>query len=264
MNQGTSIETSNFREEGCVSMQKSQASRGLALIKPGDQFGQLTVIQLAGTGGKVYWLCRCSCGEQVEVSTTSLRAGYKKSCGCLQASQKLQVNAGDRFGEWVLVERRENYRKKQQWLCRCSCEKQTEKVLLLQNLTRGLSKSCGCHKSKVLSWLRKKDNITHGDSRCGHYYLLYLQYRAMLGRCYYAKNASAKYYSQRGISVCDEWQGLGGYEKFKAWAVSNGWKPTLSLDRRENDGNYSPENCRWVTMLVQAGNRRKPEKKVRQ
>ena len=64
-----------------------------------------------------------------------------------------------------------------------------------------------------------------------------------------------KHYGGRGIRVCAEWD--ANYLTFKSWALSNGYKDRLTLDRINNDGNYEPSNCRWVTNDVQLKNRRK-------
>jgi hypothetical protein len=60
-------------------------------------------------------------------------------------------------------------------------------------------------------------------------------------------------YGGRGITICNEWQ---SFSAFRGWAMSNGYADHLTIDRRDNDGNYCPENCRWVTMKVQQNNKR--------
>lgn len=75
----------------------------------------------------------------------------------------------------------------------------------------------------------------------------------MLNRCY---NANHKYYNRyggRGITVCDEWK--NNFQAFYDWAISNGYRDDLTLDRKDNDNGYSPENCRWTTKKEQSNNR---------
>ena len=85
------------------------------------------------------------------------------------------------------------------------------------------------------------------------YSRVYKAWKRMLNRCYDPNNASYKYYSGR-IEVCTEWR--YSFENFLRWSLGNGWQKNLSLDRIDNDGNYEPSNCRWVTMKQQGRNRR--------
>ena len=85
---------------------------------------------------------------------------------------------------------------------------------------------------------------------------LYKRYIDMKGRCYNPNNYNYKHYGARGIKVCDEWLGKDGYKNFEKWALENGYKKELSLDKINNDGNYNPENCRWVNQRIQNINKR--------
>lgn len=82
---------------------------------------------------------------------------------------------------------------------------------------------------------------------------LYKTYWAMLNRCYNNKLKSYYRYGGRGIKVCDEWK--NDFLSFKKWALNNGYSEDLTLDRKNNDGNYEPHNCRWTTIRVQSNNR---------
>ena len=85
---------------------------------------------------------------------------------------------------------------------------------------------------------------------------LYKRYCDMKSRCYNKNKKNYKYYGGRGIKVCDEWLGENGYNSFKKWALENGYKKELSLDKIDNNGNYSPNNCRWTTRRIQNINKR--------
>ena len=81
---------------------------------------------------------------------------------------------------------------------------------------------------------------------------LYGSYRAMKMRCFEPSYHHYNRYGGRGITVCQEWR--ESYSSFKKWAYESGYKPGLSLDRIDNDGNYCPENCRWVLQKEQVRN----------
>jgi hypothetical protein len=147
------------------------------------------------------------------------------------------------FGRWTVLEYKGvDKNTKPLWLCRCECG--NEKVVFARSLVRGASKSCGC--------LRKESNTARLAKRnSGH--KLYDRLSSMKQRCYNPKNEAYKYYGGRGVRVCDEW--LNDSQLFVDWALANGWQEGLEIDRIDNDGDYSPNNCQWVTDKINSRNR---------
>lgn len=84
---------------------------------------------------------------------------------------------------------------------------------------------------------------------------IYTKWKNMKARCYVEKKDNYKYYGGRGIKICDEW--LNSFDTFYDWAISNGYKDGLTIDRINSDGNYEPSNCRWADKWEQAINKRK-------
>lgn len=156
---------------------------------------------------------------------------------------------GQRFGHLVAI--RPEGRSddgKVLWICRCDCgNTATVRSSLLNS---GHTKSCGCMKSEKLGEFNRETKTTHHETKTR----LYREWRGMRRRCSAASGEKHENYVKRGIAVCTEW--TNSFEAFRDWALANGYRDDLTLDRIDNDGNYCPQNCRWVTMEVQNNNRR--------
>jgi hypothetical protein len=164
---------------------------------------------------------------------------------------------GLRFGRLVVLRKiQEACRKKDQkrteekWLCLCDCEKKTEvfRSALLRNKPVP-TRSCGCLSVEMTS----NRSVTHGDSKSR----LYGIWENMKSRCYNKRNDNYLYYGGREITVCESWK--SSFSAFRDWALSNGYNDSLTIDRIDSDGNYTPENCRFITMERQNNNRRSNE-----
>lgn len=135
------------------------------------------------------------------------------------------------------------------WLCKCECG--NEKIVARDKLVVGNTKSCGCAKSKFFTNLNKKHGLSHSR--------LWRVWCNIKKRCYYKNHKAYKEYGERGITVCEEW--LNDFQAFHDWAMANGYnenapKGQCTIDRINNNGNYEPNNCKWVSMKEQARNKR--------
>ena len=146
---------------------------------------------------------------------------------------------GQKFGRWTVLEEADRQCGGVRWKCRCECG--TVRNVLAGSLRKGASTSCGCYNREVIT--------THGKSHTK----LHHAWSSMKDRCTNPNAQEADRYINRGIKVCDEW--LNSYEAFEEWALANGFRDGLSLDRIDNDGNYEPSNCRWATAKEQCRNR---------
>lgn len=130
------------------------------------------------------------------------------------------------------------------YMCLCECGNQKE--IWSNSVVSGKTKSCGC-----LNKSKPSNNITHHKSNTKLYHI----YKGMKSRCYNTKNKAYPYYGARGIHICEIWLGKDGAKNFIEWAETNGYKEGLSIDRIDVNGNYEPNNCRWVTHHEQMFNR---------
>jgi hypothetical protein len=165
-------------------------------------------------------------------------------------SKQMELKAGDVFTWLTLTGRTFKKKSSEGWnitmyeaVCKCGIVKGYQKKYLLN----GNTKSCGCYKRVAQS----KAITIHNLSR----HPLFTTYKDMLRRCYISKCKAYRDYGARGITVCEEWR--NDIKVFYDWAVSNGWSKGLQIDRENNEGNYCPENCRFVTKEVNNKNTRR-------
>lgn len=129
--------------------------------------------------------------------------------------------------------------------CICECGKTIN--VILTEVSSGKTKSCGCTRRET----RRSKHI--GEYKSEH--PLYQVWAKMKSRCYDKNSKSYHNYGGRGIIVCDGWLSIS--TAFIEWAKDNGWAKGLEIDRINNDGNYEPSNCHFVTRKVNTRNRRK-------
>lgn len=190
------------------------------------------------------WLCKCECGNTRIVKQSCLKDNRNCSCGCALEQPNY---IGKRYGRLVVIGEGETIRdssghKRGTFICQCDCGK----VIILNRRTfikEGVQ-SCGCLKE-----LRKKYKTVK-------YKKLHDCWVAMKQRCYNPNEHNYNNYGGRGIKVCPEWLTQGGAYVFCDWALNNGYRDDLSIDRINVNGDYTPENCRWIPMAEQQRNRR--------
>lgn len=149
---------------------------------------------------------------------------------------------GKTFGKLTVLGFAEINNKRTMWLCQCECGNTS--TVAAEHLKTGNTTSCGCNlKEKVGG-----GKITHGLSKTR----LYIAWSNMKSRCYNQSNPHYVNYGGRGINICNEW--YYDFVPFYEWALSNGYADNLTIDRTDVNGNYEPNNCRWITAKEQSNN----------
>lgn len=143
--------------------------------------------------------------------------------------------SGKKFGKLTAIKEMPLTEGKK-WLFECDCGNKL--IALKYNVTTGHTKSCGCLKTK------------HGL----YYTRLHRIWAGIKERCFNKNDIHYKRYGGRGITMCNSWK--ENFICFYNWAIENGYKDTLTIDRINNDYNYCPENCRWASKEQQARNRK--------
>lgn len=154
---------------------------------------------------------------------------------------KVKDLTGKRFGKLVVQKFVGIEKRRAIFQCKCDCG--NKKNIVGQLLSNGHTRSCGCLA------VNNTDQTTHGLSKTP----LYNVWCGIKYRCYNEKSQHYHNYGGRGIKMCDEW--LHDFQAFYDWAIANGYKDGLTIDRIDVNGDYEPSNCRWVDMKTQNNNR---------
>lgn len=156
---------------------------------------------------------------------------------------------GKKFGRLTVVKKLDSRNYHVHWLCECVCGNFAE--VSTGRLNAGQTKSCGCLQKERAAEAKKTHGLYFDEN--GKRSKLYRVWGHMNERCSSPTSNAYEDYGGRGIRVCKEWK---DYKTFHEWAISNGYKEGLSIERVDNDGNYEPSNCKWIPISKQASNRR--------
>lgn len=211
----------------------------------GQRFGKLVVKERALKDGHkgAYWLCQCDCGNTTIVEGCELRRGGTKSCGCLQGNHHAKDYTGQKIGMLTILRRADkNINNKPAWVCQCSCG---NIVTLRSGVLKAGQKSCGC--------LCRLPSDVNPLFLKGHKNRLYNIWSGMNYRCTHPKASHWQNYGGKGIRVCDEWK--NNFQAFAEWSIAHGYASNLEIDRIDSNGNYCPENCRWIDHKNNSRNR---------
>lgn len=207
-----------------------------------NEYGYWTVIEEVKTAkpGRHY-LCECICGNYSIIPTSSLNAGRSTKCHeCMYKKRKnVEGMVGRKFGKWLVLAYAGWKNRYYTFLCECECG--NKNILYGADIRAKKTSRCQhCH--------NKECCVRHGM----HKHKIYKVWTSIKQRC---RNPNAPFYARyggRGISYCNEWE---KFEPFYEWAEANGYEEGLTIDRIDNDGNYEPSNCRWVTHKENCQNR---------
>jgi len=222
----------------------------------GKRFGMLTALYPTGektSRGSYFWHCKCDCGNEKDIPSGDLLSGHTGSCGC----RSLAVLDGLTFGKLKVlhVTGRSSSAGGRYWLCQCECGRLREVTTHDLRSEHGIRSCISCAEKAKKDNREKFTQATLVEQTNVRRERLHGIWQAMKTRCNNTNSKEYQYYGARDIRVCSSWN--ESYQTFKTWALANGYDDSLTIERKDVDGDYSPDNCKWIPMRQQFFNKRR-------
>lgn len=244
-----------LKQEKLLSEKIAKEKKDLILSGIGQIHGDYEIISVKNLENNPQYVLRCTeCGAERKVSAERFDRMSNFHCSKHYKAIKFDesyIGRKKNFLKVIGISRlpHNNHRA---FVCECDCG--NIKLIEPAQWEQELVKSCGCKHDELLSEANKKENPVTGMR-------LYHVYEGMKDRCYNPNSDNYKYYGDRGIIICPEWLGEHGFESFATWAYSTGYdenaeRGECTIERKDVNGNYEPNNCEWKTVQEQQKNKR--------
>lgn len=241
-------------QERLIAEKISKDKKDLILSRIGEVHGNYEIISVDGMDSNPQYTLRCvECGAEIKTSATTFHKRTDFHCGkhYIQPVKfdESYIGRKNNFLKVIGITRTEKNRK----LFVCECECGNVRLVEPALWEQGNVKSCGCKHSELVQIA----NTKHGECKSR----LYGVWCGMNQRCYNPNSSGYENYGGRGIKICPEWLGEHGFENFAKWAYPAGYdenaeRGECTIERKDVNGNYEPDNCTWATSYQQQRNKR--------